>query len=42
MALCTMGREENLYAKEFVDHYLKLGFDHIFIYDDNEPNTEKF
>ena len=41
VALCTMGRTENLYAKEFVDYYLKLGINHIFIYDDNEPNTEK-
>jgi hypothetical protein len=37
-----MGRKENLYIKEFVDYYIKLGIDHIFIYDDNEPNTEKF
>ena len=41
VALCTMGKKENLYIKEFVDHYIKLGIDHIFIYDDNEPNTEK-
>jgi hypothetical protein len=37
-----VGRKENLYIKEFVDYYIKLGIDHIFIYDDNEPNTEKF
>ena len=36
-----MAKNENLYIKEFVDYYLKLGIDHIFIYDDNEPNTEK-
>ena len=41
VAVCTMGRSENLYAKEFVDYYLKLGINHIFIYDDNDPNTEK-
>ena len=29
IALCTMGREENLYAKEFVDYYYKLGVDHL-------------
>lgn len=40
-ALCTIGRAENLYVKEFVEYYLKLGIDHIFIYDDNNPNTEK-
>ena len=32
---------ENLYAKEFIDYYSKLGIDHIFIYDDNIPETEK-
>ena len=37
-----MGKNENLYVKEFVEHYIKLGVDHIYIYDDNEPNTEKF
>ena len=36
-----MAKNKNLYIKEFVDYYLKLGIDHIFIYDDNEPNTEK-
>ena len=40
-ALCTMGREENLYAKEFIEYYLNLGVDHIFIYDDNNDNSEK-
>lgn len=41
VALCTMGKKENLYVKEFVEYYLKLGVDKIFIYDDNEPNGEK-
>lgn len=41
ISLCTMGKNENLYAKEFVEYYIKLGIDHIFIYDDNEKNTEK-
>ena len=40
IALCTMGKGENLYANEFVGYHLKLGIDHIFIYDDNDPNTE--
>ena len=41
IALCTMGKMENLYAKEFIDYYFKLGISHIFIYDHNAPNTEK-
>ena len=30
-----------MYVKEFVEHYIKLGIDKIFIYDDNDINTEK-
>ena len=41
IALCTMGRLENLYVKEFVLYYKRLGIDKIFIYDDNDLNTEK-
>ena len=35
VALCTMGRRENLYIKEFVSYYLTLGVDTLFLYDDN-------
>ena len=41
IALCTIGRLENLYAKEFIEYYINLGVDHIYIYDDNLPNTER-
>ena len=41
IALCTMGKEENLYVEEFIEYYVKLGVNHLFIYDDNENNTEK-
>ena len=41
IALCTMGKKENLYAREFMDYYIKLGVDHMFIYDNNDPLTEK-
>ena len=41
IALCTVGKKENLYVKEFIEYYINLGIDHIFIYDDNDPNTEK-
>lgn len=40
LAICTMVKEENLYLKEFIDYYKELGFDHIFIFDDNDPNKE--
>ena len=36
-----MGKSENLYAKEFIEYYINLGFDHLFIYDNNDPHTEK-
>ena len=41
VAVCTMAKLENLYVEEFVEYYVKLGVDHIFIYDDNDPNTER-
>ena len=41
VALCTMGKKENLYSKEFMEYYMKLGVDKIFIYDNNDPYTEK-
>lgn len=40
LAICTMAKEENLYLKEYIDYYKELGFDHIFIFDDNDPNIE--
>ena len=42
VALCAIGRMENRYAKEFVYHYKALGFDRIFIYDNNFGNEEHF
>ena len=41
IALCTIGKQENLYAKEFIEYYINLGVDQIYIYDDNDPNTER-
>jgi hypothetical protein len=41
VALCTMGKSENLYVKEFISYYIKLGIDKIFIYDNNDLNSEK-
>ena len=35
-----MAKNENLYVKEFINYYEKLGIDNIFIYDDNNYNTE--
>lgn len=42
IALCAIGRRENLYAIEFVEHYKNLGFDNIFIIDNNHDGEEHF
>ena len=42
ICLCTLGKNENKYAIEFVEHYKKYGIDKIFIYDNNEIEGEKF
>ena len=42
VALCAIGRLENMYAKEFVSHHLKLGFDKVIIYDNNHDGEERF
>ena len=41
IALCTMGKDENLYANEFIKYYINLGVNHLFIYDDNDDDEEK-
>ena len=40
--LCVVGKKENLYAKEYVNYYIKLGYEHVYIYDNNDVNDEKF
>ena len=42
ICLCSIGKKENLYAKEYVNHYQKIGYNHIYIYDNNDENGEKF
>lgn len=42
IALCCIGRRENRYAREFVEHYLGIGFDKIFICDNNCSGEEHF
>ena len=41
-ALVGIGRLENRYAREWVEWHLKIGFDHIFIADNNRGNEERF
>ena len=42
ICLCTVGKLENNYIREYVDHYLKYNIDKIFIYDNNDINGERF
>lgn len=42
VGVIVCGRLENRYAVEFVEHYKKLGFDQIFIADNNRNNEEHF
>ena len=42
VALACCGRLENRYAVEFVEYYKQLGFDHIFIADNNREGEEHF
>ena len=42
VCLCTIGKKENLYAREYVEYYKNLGIKKIFLYDNNDENDEKF
>ena len=42
ICFCIMGKKENLYAREMVEHHKNIGFDKFVILDNNVANTEKF
>lgn len=42
VALCCIGRMENLYIKEYVEYYKNLGINRIFLYDNNHDGEEHF
>lgn len=39
LVVCAMAKNENRYINEWVRHYLKLGFDRIYLYDNNNFDT---
>ena len=41
VCLCAIAKDENLYISDFLKYYKKLGYDHIYIYDNNDINDEK-
>jgi hypothetical protein len=42
VCLCTVGKFENKYIIEFVEHYFKYNVDKIFLHDNNDINRERF
>lgn len=42
VAVCCMGKCENLYIREWIEYHIGLGFDKIFIYDNNDIDGERF
>ena len=42
ICLCAIGKSENFYAQEYVEYYKKLGYNKIFIYDNNNIDGERF
>lgn len=42
LALCAIGKCENNYIREWIEHYKQIGFDHIFLYDNNDLEGECF
>ena len=42
VCICTLGKDENRYIKEFVQHYENYGIDKIYLYDNNDIEGEKF
>ena len=41
IAMCVISKTENKYIKYFLKHYIKLGFDHIYLYDNNDIEEEE-
>ena len=42
ICICTVGKEENKYIKEFIQFYKAYGIDKIYLYDNNNINGEYF
>ena len=42
ICICVIGKNENLYVREFIDYYKLLKVNKIIIFDNNDINGEKF
>ena len=40
--ICCIGKNENRYVREYVDHHKNIGISHIRIYDNNDVDGERF
>jgi hypothetical protein len=40
IAICTIIKQENLYLRDWVEYYLKMGVSNIILYDNNDINGE--
>ena len=41
ICICTLVKQENLYIREYLDHYKKYGINKIYLYDNNDIDGEK-
>ena len=41
VCLCAIAKKENLYIEYFIEHYKQLGYNHIYLYDNNDIDEEK-
>ena len=42
ICICTLGKGENRYITEFIEHYKNYGVDKIYLYDNNDIDGERF
>lgn len=40
--VCAIAKNENHYIREWVEHYKNIGFDSIYLFDNNDSNGENF
>ena len=41
VCIVAIAKNENLYINEWIEHHLNIGFDHIYICDNNDENGER-
>ena len=42
ICICTLAKQENLYIREYLEHYKNYGVNKIYLYDNNDIDGEKF